>query len=601
MITLGSERWTDKSPKITLTFEYEKQRSGANMQYRAKITVSTVTGGSYFGYPIYLKLSIGGELRETVTLKSANPSRWSEAITHTSAWYTVANKTTGTVPVSFNVYSGSGGDRSGTYSYEMGVDPAASKVSAPDGTLSTPLNLTVTRYNTGFTHTITYTCGSASGTVCTNASATTVAWNTSNGNVLALASQNTAGQTVSVTFTITTYSGTTVIGTDGTTVTMTIPDSVRPSLALSVTDDAGYLSTYGAYVQGYSRLRITATPTLAYGSPIKAYSVIADGKTYNYYSVETVTTGAIQGKGTLTVSAAVADRRSRSSGLVSKDITVLEYSKPSVSVNAYRCNSSGVADQEGAYMKIEVTSTISSLNGKNSATYKIVHSGGTLTGNGTSFTSTPLACDVSSIHNIEVTITDKLSSTTKAAVIPIAYTLLDFHSSGEGVAFGKVATREGFDCAMDAYFTGKVTVGNKLLVDLIYPVGSIYMSTNNVSPQTFFGGTWESLRDRFLIGAGDTYGVGAVGGCAEHTLTTDEMPTHKHDRITYAGNSAWCVGDDTGLGGSQSGEYVKRYYEIDHAITATSASLWVTNAVGGGKAHNNMPPYLAVYMWKRTQ
>lgn len=454
MISLGSVNW-GTGPVIPITFAYEKQRSGADMQYRVQVTVASITGSSYFGYPIYLDVTMGGATTDSVTLKTASPNRWSSAITYTSGWHTVSNKVSGTTEVKFRVYSGSGGNRNNTYTYSMAVDPAASKVSAPNGTLATTLNLTVTRYNTGFTHTITYACGSASGTVCTKSTATTVAWNTTNGNVLALASQNTAGQSVSVTFTITTYSDTTVIGTDSTTVTMAIPDSVRPSLALSITDDAGYLSTYGAYVQGYSKLRIAATVTLAYGSPVKAFSVIADGKTYNYYSVETVTTGVIQGKDTLTVTAAVADSRSRSSGLVSKDITVLEYSKPSVSVNAYRCNSSGAADPEGAYMKVGVTSTISSLNGKNSATYKIVYSGGTLTGNGTNFTSGPLACDVSSIQNIEVTITDKLSSTTKAAVVPIAYTLLDFYKTGRGISFGKVGTRDGFDCAMDAYFGNK--------------------------------------------------------------------------------------------------------------------------------------------------
>jgi hypothetical protein len=454
VIALGSVKW-GTGPIIPITFTYEKQRSGADMQYRVQVTVATITGSSYFGYPIYLDWNVGGSTVDSVVLKKASPSRWTSEIIYTSEWYTVSNKVSGTTEVKFRVYSGSGGNRDNTYTYSMGVDPAASKVSASNGTLATALNLTVTRYNSGFTHTITYKCGSASGTVCTKATATTVAWNTSNGNVLALASQNTAGPTVSVTFTITTYSGTTVIGTDGTTVTMTIPDSVKPSLALSITDAAGYLSTYGAYVQGYSRLRIASTVTLAYGSPVKAFSVIADSKTYNYYSVETVTTGAVQGKGTLTVTAAVADNRSRSSGLVSENITVLEYSRPSVSVNAYRCNSSGAADQEGAYMRVEVDSTISSLNGKNSATYKVVYSGGTLTGNGTSFTSGPLECDVSSIHNIEVTITDKLSSTTKAAVIPIAYTLLDFYKTGRGIAFGKVGTRDGFDCAMDAYFGNK--------------------------------------------------------------------------------------------------------------------------------------------------
>ena len=586
MISLGSKRWTDSAPRITLSFAYEKQRSGADMQYRAQVTVSTVSGSSTFGYPIYLKLSIGGELKETKTLKKASPSQWSSAITYTTPWYTVSNKTTGTTPVSFNVYSGLGSSRSATYSYNMDVDPAASELVVPNGTLSTSLPITVKRYNTSFTDTITYKCGTVSGTVTSGSTATSVSWDNTNGNVSALAAQNTSGLTVDVTFTITTYSGSTVVGTNTVTNTMVIPKDVGPSVALSVTDAAGYLSTYGAYVQGYSKLTITATPTLAYGSPIKTYTITADGKSY---STTPVTTPALQGKGTLAVTAKVIDNRDRSSTTVSQNITVLEYTKPVVNLSAYRCNSSGTADPEGAYMKIVVTSTISNLNGKNSATYKVVHPGGTFTGSGTSFTSSVLTCDVSSTHNIEVIITDKLSHTNKTAVIPIAYTLLDYYETGKGIAFGKVGTRDGFDCAMPAYFTGGVSVAGKSLIDLIYPVGSIYMSVNNVSPQTFFGGTWERIQDRFLLAAGSAYAAGATGGSATHTLTIDEMPHHYHvlkvaTATSTASDASWRA---SGAKAYSSQQVESPADNIDET--------------GGNAAHNNMPPYLAVYVWKRTK
>jgi hypothetical protein len=466
----------------------------------------------------------------------------------------------------------------------MGVDPAATAITAPNGILGDELTLSLTRYNSSFIDVIAYRCGAETGIIEANSSALSVVWDASNGNTVALAAQNTSGQSVTVTFTVTTYSGDTKVGENTATVTMDIPSSVRPSLALDITDAAGYKNIYGAYVQGYSNLRIAATATLAYGSPVKAFTVTFDGKTYNYYGVETVITSEIQGDGTLPVTAAVTDGRSRSSGLVSTDITVLEYSKPSVSVKAYRCNSSGAADQEGAYMKIEVTSTISSLNGRNSATYKIVHSGGTLTGSGTSFTSDPLACDVSSMHNIEVTVTDKLSSTTKAATIPIAYTLMDYYYTGRGIAFGKVGTRDGFDCAMPAYFTGGVTIGTKTLIDLIYPVGSIYMSINNTSPQSFFGGTWERIQDRFLLAAGSTYAAGGTGGSATHTLTVNEMPYHGH----VVGTEGGSISKTTSyIAGATGGAGARGESSTDNA--------------GGGAAHNNMPPYLVVYVWKRTK
>jgi hypothetical protein len=66
------------------------------------------------------------------------------------------------------------------------------------------------------------------------------------------------------------------------------------------------------------------------------------------------------------------------------------------------------------------------------------------------------------------------------------------------------------------------------IINLVYPVGSIYMSVNNVSPATFIGGTWEQLKDRFLLGAGSSYAAGSTGGAATHTLTTAQMPSHTH-------------------------------------------------------------------------
>ena len=556
------------------------------MQYRVKVTISSLTDTHYFGYPIYMGLTLGGTDRGSVTMKNASPSQWSSAITHTTGWYTISNKTSGTVAVSFKMYSGSGSSRSNTYSYSMAVDPAASTVSAPDGTLSASLPLTVTRYNTGFTHTITYQCGTVSGTVVSNSTATSVAWDNSNGNISALAAQNTTGLSVNVTFTIYTYSGSTLIGTDATTVRMAAPKDAVPGVSVKVEDAAGYLATYGAYVQGWSKLKITATPALAYSSPITAYVITADGKTYN---TTPVTTGVVQGKDKLAVTAKVTDARGQSSAVASTEINVLPYSKPSVTVTAYRCNSSGEADLEGSYMRIGFNATIASLNNKNTATYSISYTGGSaITGTGTSYLSGAIACDVSRVVSVEVTVTDKLDKATKSAVIPIAFTLMDFYNTGMGVALGKVATRNGFDCAMDAYFTGKVTIGTKLLIDTIYPVGSIYMSTNNASPQSFFGGTWERIQDRFLLAAGSTYAAGGTGGSATHTLTADEMPRHYHvlkvaTSTSTASDAAWRA---SGV----------KAYSSQQTETPTDN----IKEAGNTTAHNNMPPYLAVYVWKRT-
>ena len=129
--------------------------------------------------------------------------------------------------------------------------------------------------------------------------------------------------------------------------------------------------------------------------------------------------------------------------------------------------------------------------------------------------------------------------------------------------------------------------------DMIYPVGSIYMSVNSTSPATLFGGTWAQIEDTFLLSAGSTYTAGDTGGEAEHSLSSAEMPLHNHnlvnggDSITVYNTSE--VMFTQGLQGSPTG------YWYD----ANKGKSKIANA-GGGQAHNNMPPYLVVYVWKRT-
>lgn len=132
--------------------------------------------------------------------------------------------------------------------------------------------------------------------------------------------------------------------------------------------------------------------------------------------------------------------------------------------------------------------------------------------------------------------------------------------------------------------------------DFIYPVGSIYMSVNSISPATIFGGTWEQLENRFLLGAGSEYTAGATGGEAEHTLVKAELPAEQYRvgqdmsalgvaetwYLTYANGPAPAADAGAKIHNSATGEWA------------------MTEPLGSGQAHNNMPPYLAVYMWKRT-
>lgn len=122
-------------------------------------------------------------------------------------------------------------------------------------------------------------------------------------------------------------------------------------------------------------------------------------------------------------------------------------------------------------------------------------------------------------------------------------------------------------------------------VDAIYPVGSIYMSVNNTSPATYFGGTWEQIKDTFLLSAGQTYTAGDTGGEASHTLSTNEIPSHRHAGLN---SDAYNISGASSAGAG---------FVLGNATYHSTSLIGYT---GGGLAHNNMPPYLVVYMWKRT-
>ena len=127
------------------------------------------------------------------------------------------------------------------------------------------------------------------------------------------------------------------------------------------------------------------------------------------------------------------------------------------------------------------------------------------------------------------------------------------------------------------------------IIDLlmVYPVGSIYISVNSTSPASLFGGTWERIEDRFLLAAGSSYAAGTEGGEAAHTLTVDEMPAHSHNiNASYAN-----PGSATSVNGKLLAGHDENSWLWEHTSTGST---------GGGAAHNNMPPYMAVYMWKRV-
>lgn len=150
------------------------------------------------------------------------------------------------------------------------------------------------------------------------------------------------------------------------------------------------------------------------------------------------------------------------------------------------------------------------------------------------------------------------------------------------------------------------------IVDLVYPIGAIYMSVNSTNPSAIFGGTWEQIQGRYLLGAGTpsqntntsmgsltqeqltwNFTAGETLGEYTHTLTTYEMPTHKHEGLSWLGDSE---GKITLNGGDGTGYHLN----YEGSINASQGDFIFTANAGGNQPHNTMTACLVVYMWKRT-
>ncbi len=125
------------------------------------------------------------------------------------------------------------------------------------------------------------------------------------------------------------------------------------------------------------------------------------------------------------------------------------------------------------------------------------------------------------------------------------------------------------------------SINKNPIVDIIYPVESIYISINATNPETLFGGTWEQIEDKFLLSAGTTYTAGTTGGEATHRITTAEMPSHTHSLLGSSG-TGW------------------KAETVPYGSSTSGTGMYAVQYTGGSQPHNNMPPYLTVYIWKRT-
>ena len=265
-----------------------------------------------------------------------------------------------------------------------------------------------------------------------------------------------------------TYSGSTYIGSFSKSFTVYVPSNVVPTInSVSLSEAvSGISAQFGGYVQGKSKISGSISASGAYSSTIKSYSISINGANYtsNNFTTDFLT---ISGSNSYTVK--ITDSRNRTVSST-KNFTVIPYSNPVInSFSVSRCNLDGTANDEGNCAKFSISATISSVTGKNIKSFKIMYkkisdsSWNTLILNGSSYylntTQVIQNIDTESEYNFKAVATDYFSTVEKLHNLSTAFTLMDFRSTGRGIAIGRVSSEDCFQVAMDIkqedYFNGR--------------------------------------------------------------------------------------------------------------------------------------------------
>lgn len=504
----------------------------------------------------------------------------------------------------------------------------ASGVSASNVAMGSATTIAISRASSSFTHTLTYAFGSATGTIATKTTSTSVSWTPP----LTLASQIPKAVTGTCTITCTTYNGSTSIGSKTCTLTLTVPASVKPTITslTAARVDGAVPSTWGIYVQTKSKATLTINGAAgSYGSTISSYSITGGGYTS---TASSFTTGFLNTSGTITFTATVTDSRGRVSAAATVSISVVAYSPPSfASYLSQRCLSSGTVNEDGTYIRGLVSYSYASCSNKNTITRATYYKKASETAwtnasaafsSGTAFTFGGGKISTETSYDIKYTLTDAFTTIAIQDIVSTAAVVMDFKKGGKGVAVGKVSE---VDNAFEVAEDWDVRVYGKLLKDYIqsfiktmYPVGSIYMSVNNTNPSTYFGGTWVAWgagRVPVGVNASDSNfsTVEKTGGASTVTLAASQIPSHTHAKGTLATASAGAHTHNLNLtkttwAGSSSSRVVvdsTDYTAMTNKATASAGAhthtiSGSTAATGGGGAHSNLQPYITCYMWKRT-
>ena len=378
----------------------------------------------------------------------------------------------------------------------------ASTISADNGYFGDIIPITISRFDSIYTHTITAACAGVSETILDNGTTyPTVNWTPA---VATYAPKITSAMTANCVLTCSTYRYGVLVGTKTINITLTLKAAeVKPSTAITVEDAAGYFAMYGKYVATKSKLKIALTNTLLYGATVKAVSIAANGASY---STNPATTNELLSASYNTVTAQIQDSRSQMSDQVSVDLDVLPYSPPAInSFSVHRCDSDGSANDEGAYCRVDFDISISPLDDINSRAltvkYKAVkveeYTSDSISLSAYAVTdSYVFPADTEQSFDVRLELTDDFSTSTMQTRLSTAATTVGYRPNGRGIGFGKVPEN---DYSVEIAANWTLRIGERTLLDYLHPVGSIYISSQSTDPGTLFGGTWSQVENTLAL------------------------------------------------------------------------------------------------------
>lgn len=240
-------------------------------------------------------------------------------------------------------------------------------LSVSSAALGDSITVNLPRKSSSFTHTVSYSIGSASGTIATGAGASCT-WTIPESLAAQIAS-STAG---TITISVTTYNGSTAIGTKTINLSVSVPDTeeYNPTLSLAVEDAAGYKDKYGYYLVGYSKYKVIATEKTMYGATVKSRLTTMNGASYN---TKDPTSGVLLAVENNSVECTITDSRNRSVTASVTNLPTRAYTLPQFLeiTPPVRCLANGTPYEDGDYIKAKMTFSYDSIGGKNTATAKI--------------------------------------------------------------------------------------------------------------------------------------------------------------------------------------------------------------------------------------